>query len=97
MSDMFHAGVAAIVKSLGDSGTLVTAAGTYALRAVVQRDFNQLDEFNAISDRGDLLTFAKSELPGTLKNGDKFTSGSEVFIIQRTVADDGYSVQVLAR
>ena len=99
MPNPFAAGVASVVKSLGDAGTLVTGSQSYSMTAIVQRDFNQIDEHGAIGDRGNLLSFAKSALPGTLKNGDSFTVSetSEKFIIQRTVADDGYSVQVLAR
>ena len=99
MTNPLNAGVASVVKSLGDAGVLITGGQSYPVTAIVQRDFNQIDEHGAISDRGNLLSFAKSDLSSTLKNGDSFTVSqtSEKFIIQRTVADDCYSVQVLAR
>lgn len=85
------------IRSVSVAYTLVPLATGVAsadsLYVFVEFDVEMLDEHQTIADRQTVATFIKSELPGTLKQGDIIRNDTYSYTIQRTYFDDGYFVK----
>lgn len=96
--DPFETATADIIGSMpGAAGTLTSAGGSHSVSVLIEHDIEMVDENGVIADRDTLATFLKSELPGTLKNGDVLKVGTTTYKVQNTVSDDGYAVQAVVR
>ena len=104
MIAILTAGMAALVRTLGEDGTYTVKAGgaTHTLRAVIERDIAAPvnDMSRRISERRTVLKITSAALTAASISpviGDTFTVGSEVWTVLAIDQDDGYLTRLRVR
>lgn len=71
--------------------TITTDAGsTYSANVIINRDFEQVDQDNNLTERVVVLEFLTHLLPASLVRNDVVTVGGESWTIERLINQDTY-------
>ncbi len=104
MIAILTAGIAAMVRVLGEDGTytIKSTSATHTLRAIVERDIATPvnDMSRRISERRTVLKITSAALTAasiTPAIGDTFTVGSEIWTVLAIDQDDGYLTRLRVR
>lgn len=97
---MTSVAVPAIANFFGDSASYYSDATgeTTAVTAIVERDVAVPLDATGATEYQTKITIPATDLPGiTPRRADVVTVGSERFIVQARLANDGYLVQLTVR